>query len=145
MKRVVSSLPLLSSVLGVFFLGTFHSPLAISTAPIAPLVARHLDDAGGTIAGVLALEEPTRNVPGDDDREAIRRRVRDGQTGTYIGDILEERDSSLARWADRKGVPLTVWVQPNSSVADFAPAYVDEVKQAFEEWSSLDLPIHFAF
>src|SRR3954468_22482453 len=139
MKRVVFSLPLLSSVLGVVFLGAFHSPLAISTAPVVPTLARHLDDAGGTIAGVLALEEPPRNVPGDEDREAVRRRVRDGQTGTYIGDILEERDSSLARWADRKGVPLTVWIQPNSSVTDFAPEYVDQVREAFEEWSSCDL------
>jgi predicted Zn-dependent protease len=144
MKRAVFSFPLLSPLLGVVLLVAFHSPLAVTTAPALTGV-RHMDDSSGSIAGVIAIDEANRNVPGDDEREALRRRVRDRQAGTYIDDILHERDSSLARWADRKGVPLTVWIQPTSNVADFTPEYVDQVKLAFEEWGALDLPIHFAF
>ena len=33
-----------------------------------------------------------------------------GATGTYIGEILAERDSALARWPDRMTQPLRVWV-----------------------------------
>lgn len=65
--------------------------------------------------------------------------------GTYIGDILRERDSALAHWPDRKGVPLTVWVQPTSGVRDFSVSYVDRVRDAFAEWDDLRLPIHFTF
>ena len=75
----------------------------------------------------------------------VRRRVRDEQAGTYIADILLERDSALARWPDRKGVPLTVWIQPMSAVRDFSPAFVARVRAAFEEWDAIHLPVHFTF
>jgi predicted Zn-dependent protease len=71
--------------------------------------------------------------------------VRDGEAGTYIGEILGERDSSLARWPDRHGIPLSVWVQPRSSVRDFTTSYVARVREAFEEWDALHLPVHFTF
>jgi predicted Zn-dependent protease len=71
--------------------------------------------------------------------------LRDGEAGTYIGDILRERDSSLARWPDRGGVPLTVWIQPSSPVRDFSSIYVARVREAFREWDALNLPIHFTF
>jgi len=81
----------------------------------------------------------------DDDPAEVRRKIRNGSAGTYIGDILEERDSSLARWADRHGVPLTVWVQSSTSVRDFAPPYAARVREAFHEWGTLNLPIRFVF
>jgi hypothetical protein len=142
MKRAAFSL--LTLALGVLLLVAFHSPLAISTAPI-PVSVRHMDDAAGSIARAFAIALPSRNGPAVDDREEVRRRVRDGEAGTYIGDILHERDSSLARWADRNGIPLTVWIQPTSKVADFTPAYVARVRQAFQEWGALNLPVHFSF
>jgi hypothetical protein len=76
--------------------------------------------------------------------EAIRRLHR-GAPGTYIGEILSERDSALARWPDRHGVPLTVWIQPESAVPDFAADYVDCVRAAFGEWDALQLPVKFKF
>ena len=81
--------------------------------------------------------------------ELVRRRhcsaERDGEAGTYIGDILRLRDSSLSRWPDRHGIPLTVWIQPRSGVKDYTPSYVTSVRGAFEEWSALQLPIRFTF
>ena len=37
---------------------------------------------------VLSLSSPRRSPRPDDDRDDIIRRVRDGEAGTYIGDIL---------------------------------------------------------
>jgi predicted Zn-dependent protease len=71
--------------------------------------------------------------------------LKHGAHGTYIGEILAERDSSLVRWADRHGVPLTVWVQPQSNINDFSSAFVLEVHNAFEAWDGLRLPVRFAF
>lgn len=78
-------------------------------------------------------------------RAAVRQRLRSGESGTYISEILGERDSSLARWPDRHGRPLAVWIQPISSVHDWSPGYVDSVRSAFADWDTLAIPVHFAF
>jgi predicted Zn-dependent protease len=92
------------------------------------------------IASVTAVATPIR-----DDRGEVLRRLRHGAHGTYISEILLERDSTLVRWADRRGVPLTVWVQPQSNICDFSSAFVQEVRNAFDEWDGLRLPVRFAF
>ena len=103
---------------------------------------RHANSAAGILG--RALGDSAMRV---DDRDivAIRHQLEKGEAGTYIQDILAERDSSLARWPDRPNDPLTIWIQPTSSVADFIPGYVDEVRLAFEDWNDVHLPIRFRF
>lgn len=133
-----AAFPLLSLALGTFVLGAVNSPTVGNAAPLP--AGRHFNVSAGSIARVIGVT-PAR----DDDREEVRRKVRNGEAGTYIADILIERDSSLARWADRKGVPLTVWIQPASNVPDFTVAYAEGVREAFREWGALGLPVRFAF
>jgi predicted Zn-dependent protease len=146
-----AAVPLLSLALGVLLLGADHqsaadaarhSSAAGSMAPDEPATVTGVE--AGSISRAFANFSSAPTAP-DDDRLDIRRRVRDGEPGTYIGDILQQRDSSLARWADRNGIPLTVWVQPRSNVADFGPGYVAQVRQAFQDWGSLNLPLNFSF
>jgi hypothetical protein len=139
--RAPSLLTLLSLSLGAFFLRS-AAPLTVDT-PIHRSV-RHSDVSSGTIARALAIVTAPLAGP-DDDRDDIIRRVRDGEAGTYIGDILRLRDSSLSRWPDRHGIPLTVWIQPRSGVKDYTTNYVTSVRGAFEEWGALQLPIRFTF
>src|SRR5690348_13104593 len=105
----------------------------------AAMRMRYRDSAAGTLAKRRQREAtPSTSFHLSDGSLAdVRRRVRTEAAGTYIGDILHERDSALARWPDRKGVPLTVWVQPTSTVRDFSIAYVDRVRNAFQEWDDL--------
>lgn len=86
-------------------------------------------------------------VPGEDrDLEAIRQEIRRREAGTYIAEILAERDSSLARWPDRGGAPVNVWIRPTADgVENWTPSHVAEVRAAFEEWNSVGLPLRFAF
>lgn len=79
----------------------------------------------------------------DDEREEIRRALRMGEAGTYIAEILRARDSALARWPDRHGNPLRVWIQPQSPIGDWRARYVDEVYNAFVAWDTLSLPVRF--
>jgi predicted Zn-dependent protease len=79
------------------------------------------------------------------ERAAVRRRLRRAEQGTYIGEILRLRDSSLARWPDREDRPLTVWIQPDTEIEDWTPAYVDRVREAFEDWDAINLPVGFVF
>lgn len=79
----------------------------------------------------------------DDERELIRKQIRQYQSGTYISEILHARDSALARWRDRRGVPLKVWIQPSSGLDDWSVRFVHEVHSAFVAWDTLDLPVRF--
>lgn len=115
-----------------------------SIAPL-PGTARHTSAEAGTIARAIDAAVLPAMTVSIDDRSAAKRRLRAGATGTYIGDILAERDSSVARWPDRPDAPLTVWIQPASRVTDFESAYVTSVRDAFEEWDRLHLPVRFAY
>jgi hypothetical protein len=140
-----AAFPLLSLALGVFVLHSAERlPLRFSfpTDTPTPTSARHSGVSSGAIARALSIAVPARS---DDDRADVIQRVRDGEAGTYIGDILRLRDSSLARWPDRNGVPLSVWIQPRSSVKDFTTSYTASVRAAFQEWGALNLPIGFTF
>lgn len=139
MKR--AALPLFSLALGASLLSVLR---ASTTRAAAPLPVRY--DA--TAAGVIARRFDTAAVvaaPREDKRADVLRRIRRSEEGTYINDILLERDSALVRWPDRHGKPLTVWIQPESPVADFATSFVTVVRDAFEDWDRLHLPVHFTF
>jgi hypothetical protein len=75
----------------------------------------------------------------------VRRTLAVHGPGTYIGEMLAERDSSLARWPDRLGHPLAVWIQPASTVTGWLPSYLADVRAAFGTWDALRLPVRFAF
>src|SRR5207249_3486118 len=106
---------------------------------------RHSGVASGAIARAIAAAIVPALARRDDEHANTRRRVKAGEAGTYIADILAERDSSLARWPDRQGMPLTVWIQPDADIPGFNNKYVASVREAFEEWDRLHLPVHFAF
>ena len=136
MKRAV--LPL-SLVLGASLLGAGYRSATAGEAPDSPGI--HESDAG-SIGRALGFVGPVRR-PGED-REAVKRKLHEEEGGTYIDEILLERDSALARWPDRD-TPLSVWIKPTSNIAGFDTAYVGRVKDAFREWDDVDLPIHFRF
>lgn len=107
----------------------------------APVQGRE-QSASGSVGRLVGSARRPRD---DRTRAAVRNRLRRSQAGTYISEILVGRDSALARWPDRKGVPLRVWVQPTTQLPDWTDAYADEVRAAFVEWDALELPVRFAF
>jgi hypothetical protein len=74
----------------------------------------------------------------------LRPLLKRGQ-GTYIAEMLAARDSALARWHDLKGVPLSIWIQPQTKINDWRPEFATGVRDAFLEWDALRLPVRFAF
>src|SRR5690242_14451712 len=114
MKR--ATFLLLAVAPGFGLLGAVRNSPARTTEPLP--VRRDAASAGNVaraIAGVTAVATPVK-----DDRGETLRRLKHGAQGTYIGEILLERDSTLVRWADRRGVPLTIWIQPQSNISDFS-------------------------
>ena len=75
----------------------------------------------------------------------VRERLRQGAPGTYIDEILAQRDSALTRWPERITNPLRVWVADASAMDGWDPSFPDRVRDAFTEWSALGIPVRFTF
>lgn len=75
-----------------------------------------------------------------DEPAPLREEVLRAADGTYIGRLLLERDSMLARWPSRIDQPIRVWVEPVSNAG-----FSDHVRAAFGEWTGIGLPLRFEF
>lgn len=124
---------------------TFFAATLLAAIALVGGVARASGTAGVparavTVAnGSVEAEDPPRDV------EAIRQVIRSRQEGTYIAEMLTGRDSALARWAERRGAPVRVWVSTESDVESWTPEHAEQVRAAFEEWNTVGLPVQFAF
>ncbi len=78
-------------------------------------------------------------------RTDVRSRLELSSAGTYIDEVLAAHDSSLARWPERGGQPLHVWIQPIARLHDWTPTSVSIVRDAFIEWSESGIPLTFSF
>jgi hypothetical protein len=111
---------------------------------LLPFTASNLRSHGRTsVASSGAVGHPF----GDDERsrDEVRRLLAQHGTDTYIGEMLAERDSSLARWHDRDGSPLSVWIQASSAVPGWNEGYTEDVHAAFADWDAVALPVRFTF
>ena len=137
--------------------GAIVTALAVFVAIEARGARRYSAYLGGAVSAPIAnaSEEPRRARPVDApvaeeittmrDVEDIRRRLREGAAGTYVDELLLQRDSALARWPDRRTKPLRVWVQPNTPTSDFSAAFPEIVRAAFGEWMTTGIPLSFSF
>lgn len=96
-------------------------------------------DVAVPLVRASSLPAPVRNV------EGIRQRLRDHGHGTYVGDLLAARDSSLARWSDRRADPIRVWIDERPALSGFDPGFPSEVRRAFTAWGAAGVPLAFAF
>jgi len=120
------------------------TPLLLTSLPFAGAGKSH---GHTSVASGGLVERPftPRAAEREREKEEVRRRLTEGSNGTYIAEMLAERDSALARWPDRHGRPLTVWIQPTSAIPDWRDAYTEGVRRAVRAWDSLELPVTFAF
>ena len=134
MKRI--SLPFIGVVAGVLAMAATR-PTAVPLWTTIPTVRS--ESAGGTV-----LPAMWKSIGDDDEtRQIAIARLRNGEAGTYLPEILLERDSAVARWHDRPYVPVTVWVQSARELDDWNDDYVQSVGDAFRTWDAVELPIYF--
>lgn len=118
------------AALGVLALG--------QPAPRTPRGAHVVSTAAGSIG-------PADERPAPRDRREIQRTLQQQGAGTYIGEMLLERDSSLARWPDRVDQPVRVWVASTSDVPGWTAGLSDQVRDAFRTWGNTGIPVRFEF
>jgi hypothetical protein len=145
---------LLLPVLGFVAVQAMHARTvtATATASLAPAVrvhARHAANRNASTTETAAAGEMDANATAVDvnkrDVLDIRRRIELGATGTYIGEILGERDSALARWPDRLTQPVRVWVGSSPTIEGWDESYPERVRDAFDQWANLGIPVKFTF
>jgi hypothetical protein len=131
-----------------------YVPFAVAGAAAGLLLARAGDGSPHDWAespaahvrsdpGVVGTRAATRSRGPKARSEIVRRRIRQAEAGTYIGDILMGRDSSLARWPDQTS--LSVWLQKAPAIEHWTPEFNVMVREAFDDWSQVDIPVHFRF
>jgi len=76
-------------------------------------------------------------------RAEVRDQLQRNEAGTYIGEVLLDRDSALARWPDRISRPLRIWIGSGEQLKGWKTEYQDEVRTAFTMWSAVDIPVRF--
>lgn len=77
--------------------------------------------------------------------ESVRERLRAGAPGTYIEELLVARDSNIARWRERVANPVRVFIGSGANVAGWRPEQAEQVRQAFQRWEAVGLPVRFTF
>jgi len=109
-------------------------PLTPPASPgVAPSPPQPAADAGGPSYIVLLA------------RSEIRRRIRASAGLTYMNDIVAASpDSEIHRWDRRVGSPVRVLLAP-STTANFQPAFLDQVRAAFQRWIEVGVPVRFTF
>ena len=76
-------------------------------------------------------------------RDDVRERLQQNQAGTYIGEVLADRDSALARWPDRVERPLRIWIGSGKNIAGWQAGFENEVRIAFNTWGTVGIPVSF--
>jgi proline iminopeptidase len=75
---------------------------------------------------------------------SVRRQLQLASAGTYIGELLAQRDSALTRWPDRPADrPLAVYVATGAGMTGWRPEYVRQVAAAFAAWARAGVPLQF--
>src|SRR5437868_2900127 len=78
-------------------------------------------------------------------RSETRRKIRSSGSSTYLGEMIEAGgDSMLRRWENRQTTPIRVYFAPTHA-ANFQPAFIGAIKQAFGLWSDVGVPVRFDF
>jgi hypothetical protein len=114
---------------------------AVSSAPTRELES-HAGDRRGSRAAVATAELPAEIRAMN--RTDVRRQLEAGADGTYIGELLLDRDSALTRWPDRIARPLKVWISRGGRIEGWKEQYVNEVADAFNTWEGVGIPVRFA-
>lgn len=65
--------------------------------------------------------------------------------GTYIDQLLIDRDSTLERWPDHVSRPLRVWIDSSTTIGGAQAGFPAAVRAALRDWSATGIPIRFAY
>lgn len=143
MRRPEAALAVVVTAL-VAFVAVQIARLPPRSVPLTPEQAADADETAAN-EGLSRFRRSQLPAPPTPDYAAITRQLADARGSTYIDDILAARSGHIARWVDRRSIPIRVWVQPRSTIAGFWPEFRDRAADAFRAWGSAGVPLRFTF
>ncbi len=96
-------------------------------------------------SGLSSVRKSSLPPPGPKDYSEISRLLIESKGATYMDAILAARSGNVARWVERRGDPVTVWIQPTTTLHDFWPDFKDRTRDAFYTWAASGVPMRFLF
>jgi hypothetical protein len=112
-----------------------------AAAAAADSTAATTEEAGG----LSSIRKSSLTPPGPKDYTEISHLLTESNGATYMDAILAARGGNVARWVERRGNPVTVWIQPTTTVQDFWPDFKDRTRDAFYTWAASGVPLRFLF
>jgi hypothetical protein len=112
--------------------------------PRPVLRAMHAPTHGEEVVVPATLLPPGAERPSLEPAE-MRRRVQNGIDGTYLSELLTARDSVMARWPDRIGRPLRVFIREGERLEGWNADFLPVVRDAFDTWTQAGIPVRFSF
>jgi hypothetical protein len=147
MKRIEISLVAALGTLALFVgsesyraaVSSTHTQQLTSSGTLAPLTPTSPTVRRPSAAATAELPIELRRMS----REDVRERLQQNEAGTYIGEVLLDRDSALARWPDRVTHPLKVWIGSGRAISGWQAGFENEVRIAFNTWAQVGIPVSF--
>ena len=65
--------------------------------------------------------------------------------GTYIDQLLADRDSTLERWPNHLDKPLRVWIDTCETIGGEQAGFPAAVRAALRDWSATGIPMRFTY
>lgn len=125
-----------------------HVPVVESVTSISSTGEATIEDASPAADSPFERRIEARDVMGSEpalEPDELRRRLRQGASGTYIDDLLRTRDSALTRWPIRVTYPLRVWVAEPVQLPGWDEQFPSSVRDAFDAWVNAGIPMRFTF
>lgn len=96
----------------------------------------------GTLSAFLS--SPSRPTRGKTPAASLGA-ILSGAPGTYIEELLDDRDSTIERWPDHLAEPLRVWIDSSTMLDGVQALFPTAVRTAFTEWDSTGIPLRFEY
>jgi hypothetical protein len=94
----------------------------------------------GTLGEMISPAKKNSNSP-----RASLGAILSGAPGTYIQDLLADRDSTIERWPDRVNKPILVWIDSADFIGGAQASFPSTVRAAFTTWAATGIPLRFAY
>ncbi len=131
-------------VAGFVALQVYRAPRRTTTV-VAAATESAAANADASANGLSSVRKSSLPPPPPRDYAEISRLLAEQKGATYMDAILVARDGNVARWVERRGNPVTVWVQPTTTLKDFWPSFVGRTHDAFYTWAASGVPMRFLF
>jgi hypothetical protein len=118
------------------------SVVAASTVVGGALSCAAFQSAGrdGTVGSALSSSSGRLAL-----RAMTRGEIMAAAPGTYINQVLADRDSTLERWSEHLDKPLRIWIDSSTTIGGAQAGYPAAVRAALRDWLSTGIPLRFAY